>query len=611
MKRLVFNRKKKVVLITIALLAIALGVYLFLMLHVSKEDIQRSKAHIICRSYYALYINDRPALYFSKWHADSVFTDASASSDSLQRAEHVTTGAWLRRYTLLPSCNGRVVAEMPDTSSIFIPTSHQLDSLVKAAKKVYLKHADNMNHKYDELMYYLRVHNVSDEGYNLLAAMGNATRQSYHTAWHIRTILKSITDSSRLSVKHVYVFYVLETKGKNTVVRKPMRMLTQTSDHMLMLLQTIDKHTPGYARPLSLSFFKLKIGTHQYSLSSVRGLFAGKARNTGYTLRIPVDTTRVKLTSSWTKDSVATAVISDSDGTYKGQIDSKRRPSGEGVYQGTDGSYYCGFWEEGERNGFGFAFSANGKLRVGEWKNDRYQGERLTYSSQRIYGIDISKYQHIRGRHRYAIDWANLRISHLGSLSKKTVSGAVDFPISFVYIKSTEGRTLMNPYYHRDYNAARAHGFKVGTYHFFSVNSSATAQANFFVKCSHFAKGDFPPVLDVEPLPSQIRRIGGTGVLFSRIRTWLTLVGNHCGRKPVLYVSQTFVNRYLPLAPDLIKNYDIWIARYGDYKPDLRLVYWQLCPDGRVKGIHGEVDINVFNGYRNEYNAYLKNKTLP
>lgn len=71
-------------------------------------------------------------------------------------------------------------------------------------------------------------------------------------------------------------------------------------------------------------------------------------------------------------------------------------------------------------------------------------------------------------------------------------------------------------------------------------------------------------------------------------------------------MSQIFVNRYLPLAPDVKKNYPVWIARYGQYKPDIRLAIWQLCEDGKVRGIHGLVDINVFNGYNDEFSQFLK-----
>jgi lysozyme len=71
-----------------------------------------------------------------------------------------------------------------------------------------------------------------------------------------------------------------------------------------------------------------------------------------------------------------------------------------------------------------------------------------------------------------------------------------------------------------------------------------------------------------------------------------------------------FINKYFAMVPDIKRDYDVWIARYGEYKPDVRLAFWQLCPDGHVKGIHGEVDINVFNGYKSQFESFLKQKSI-
>ena len=98
--------------------------------------------------------------------------------------------------------------------------------------------------------------------------------------------------------------------------------------------------------------------------------------------------------------------------------------------------------------------------------------------------------------------------------------------------------------------------------------------------------------------------------MFREVRTWMNIVGNRTGVRPILYISQMFVNQYLNQAPDIKKKYNVWIARYGEYKPDVRLVFWQLSPDGRVKGIHGEVDINVFNGYHAQYQEFLQNELI-
>jgi len=87
-------------------------------------------------------------------------------------------------------------------------------------------------------------------------------------------------------------------------------------------------------------------------------------------------------------------------------------------------------------------------------------------------------------------------------------------------------------------------------------------------------------------------------------------VRKRTGFRPILYVSQSFANRYLSSVPDIMGDYRVWIARYGEYRPDVLLVFWQLCPDGRVQGIHGEVDVNVFNGYSDQYEDFVSTATL-
>jgi lysozyme len=317
-----------------------------------------------------------------------------------------------------------------------------------------------------------------------------------------------------------------------------------------------------------------------------------------------------KIFGYWSADTIIEGKRTDSTGVYVGQFNRKGMAEGHGYYLSSDGTYYEGHWVNGKRSIFGFAIAPGRSVRAGEWRNDRFLGERVVYSNDRIYGIDISRYQHGSGRKKYGIDWRNLRITHLGTISRKKVSGNVNYPISFVYIKSTQGTTIRNKYYKGDYLQARRHGIHVGSYHFFSTVSNASRQAMFFLKHSSFRKGDFPPVLDVEPTHRQIEKMGGVNAMFNSIRAWMRIVGSRTGTRPILYVSQTFVNRYLPSAPDIKRKYLVWIARYGEYKPDVKLVYWQLCPDGRVRGIKGEVDINVFNGYRVQFDEFLQKERI-
>ena len=96
------------------------------------------------------------------------------------------------------------------------------------------------------------------------------------------------------------------------------------------------------------------------------------------------------------------------------------------------------------REGFGYQTGLNTALQAGEWEAGNYRGERLTYTSDRIYGIDISRFQHEKGKKKFGIDWQRLRISHLGTSSRKRINGHVDYPISFMYIKATEGISIRN-----------------------------------------------------------------------------------------------------------------------------------------------------------------------
>ena len=323
---------------------------------------------------------------------------------------------------------------------------------------------------------------------------------------------------------------------------------------------------------------------------------------------ISIDHKRRVTIGRWEADTLVSGTRIDTLGTYRGSF-AGGLADGHGSYSSADGTYYEGHWQNDWRDAFGLQLTVHegeADLKVGQWKNDKYRGERLNYTSERIYGIDISRYQHGKGRKKYVIDWRRVRITHLGTMSRKKISGTVDYPVSFCFIKSTEGVSIRNPYFATDYAGARRHGIKTGAYHFFSSKRSGSAQAQFFLKNTRFSRGDLPPVLDLEPSRQQINLMGGVDAMFRNVRAWLQAVERSTGRRPILYVSQTFVNRYLSEAPDLKRDYRVWIARYGEYKPDVKLMFWQLCPDGRVQGIRGDVDINVFNGYKTQFDNEVK-----
>ncbi len=304
-------------------------------------------------------------------------------------------------------------------------------------------------------------------------------------------------------------------------------------------------------------------------------------------------------------------IITSMHAVYIGMVDKYLQPHGHGTCLQPGGSYYEGEWHQGLQHGFGFHLQPHKDIQVGTWLNGHYKGERLSFTSERIFGIDISRYQHERGRRRFGINWKNLCIVHLGLHNQKNVIGDTDYPVSFIYIKATQGTTVTSRYFAADYRQARTHGYHVGAYHFYSTTSGASEQAEHFLKVARFSSGDFPPVLDVEPSDAEIEAMGGAERLLSEMRTWLRIVEQRVSVKPILYVNQSFVNRYLQDAPDLKRGYLIWIARYSEYMPDIRLCWWQLSATGKVHGIEGDVDLNVFNGYGDQWEEFLATGLIP
>lgn len=421
-----------------------------------------------------------------------------------------------------------------------------------------------LNKTLGELDYYLGVNGVQDEGYDMVVAHAAKVKADIESAERLKAALDVAADATQLEIKRVATSIRLDSTDM---------------------------------KPYFMGMFG---GVWEYGHWIKK---SRKGRGVGF------DYSGRLVAGIWDADTLVSGVRFDKEGIYSGLTNRYFNAHGHGSFEEYDGDYYEGHWENGLQSGFGFYVDTL-KLRVGEWKNGKYRGERMNYTSDRIYGIDISKYQHGKGRKYYPIKWKQLRIVNLGNSSKKRVSGTVDYPVSFLYIKSTEGTTVRNRYYSADYRQARRHGFKCGAYHFFSFRTTGTAQAKYFLRHTYFRKGDLSPVLDVEPTDKQIKTMGGTSVLFARIRQWMSAVERRTGVKPILYVNQRFVNKYLNLAPDIKKNYKVWIARYGEYKPDVKLSYWQLSPDGRVRGITGDVDINVFNGYKAQFDEFLEENCI-
>ncbi|MFZ1236383.1 MAG: GH25 family lysozyme [Prevotella sp.] len=191
-----------------------------------------------------------------------------------------------------------------------------------------------------------------------------------------------------------------------------------------------------------------------------------------------------------------------------------------------------------------------------------------------IHGIDVSHYQG-------EIDWDQLKNS--------MIQGS---PLRFVMIKATEGSNRLDENFNNNFYNARENGFLRGAYHFWSNKSSAREQAYYFLKQVHLEDGDLPPVLDVEHKPAN----KSVEEFQTDVLTWLHIVEDKYHVKPIIYTYYNFKDAYLG-AP-VFDDYPYWIAHYYVDKVKYKGAwkFWQHTDAGKLPGIKGYVDFNIYNG---------------
>lgn len=191
-----------------------------------------------------------------------------------------------------------------------------------------------------------------------------------------------------------------------------------------------------------------------------------------------------------------------------------------------------------------------------------------------IHGIDISHYQ---GK----IDWEQLK--------NAMIEGC---PVRFVIIKSTEGASRLDDHFRENFNQVRDYGFIRGVYHFWSNKSSAREQAYYFLDKVHLTEGDLPPVLDIEHKPAD----KSVDDFQMDVLTWLHIVEDKYHAKPIIYTYYKFKEKYLS-AP-VFDDYPYWIAHYYVDKVQYqgKWKFWQHTDAGKLPGIKGYVDFNIYNG---------------
>lgn len=208
-----------------------------------------------------------------------------------------------------------------------------------------------------------------------------------------------------------------------------------------------------------------------------------------------------------------------------------------------------------------------------------------------IKGIDVSHYQG-------DIPWDSLTPS-----------------ISFAICKATEGRTLLDTDFQRNWSQIKLSGRVRGAYHFYLTSDDPITQAQFFWKTvsADYQANDLPLILDIEQ--GSLRKTITPAQLQKDVLSFLTTLEQLSGKIPMVYCSTYFANQYLDNAK--LSRYPLWLAEYTSRSTphvpttwqDKGWSFWQKSDSYDLRQISGALDFDLFHGSDAELQAFTNSLT--
>ena len=187
-----------------------------------------------------------------------------------------------------------------------------------------------------------------------------------------------------------------------------------------------------------------------------------------------------------------------------------------------------------------------------------------------VYGIDVSHWQ-------AAINWQTVKKSGK----------------DFAFIKATQCNNFYDDNF--QYNIQQAHKADIlaGAYHFadpLNCNPNSAAKHFAAVTKPYLKPGYLRPVLDLERGNEM-----STAQLTAWVHSFMNTYKSQTGITPIIYANPSYIHHELDSS---INKYDLWIAQWGVSEPKVnrKWSFWQYTDSGRVNGIGGRVDLDVYKG---------------
>ena len=194
-------------------------------------------------------------------------------------------------------------------------------------------------------------------------------------------------------------------------------------------------------------------------------------------------------------------------------------------------------------------------------------------------GVDVSAFQH-------DIDWNQVKAS------------GVDFAMLRLGYRGwgAKGTLVEDEYIQQNLAGTAASGIPIGAYFFSQATTldEVHEEIEFMLEILGDYQLDYPIVLDWEvanPTEGRVRNVTRRE-LTDMLRYFCDEMSAR-GFDPMVYFNWTQASRMIYLSE--LEDYPFWLALYQDRMTfPFRVEMWQYTSEGKVPGIEGDVDINVY-----------------
>ena len=238
--------------------------------------------------------------------------------------------------------------------------------------------------------------------------------------------------------------------------------------------------------------------------------------------------------------------------------------------------------KENNKNEREFVLSVKDKDYKSKNTSNNYQMDRIPFSKaiskyktkDTMIGIDVSYWQQ-------NIDF------------KKVKEAGCEFVIIRLGVNSDIDKTIdPDSFYEKNIKLAKEAGLKVGVYVYTSAITAKTSKehAKWVIKILDKQKLDFPIAFDWENWSKFRSYKISTYDLTNSFISFKNEIEKH-GYKAMLYSSKNYLEKIWMFND----KYDVWLAHYtNETNYEGKYIMWQMGNTGRIDGITGDVDIDIY-----------------